>query len=40
MLPENASNPDPGVVSAIAHGATQDIKGEQADNWEIGIKSE
>ncbi|MDR3510362.1 MAG: TonB-dependent receptor [Caulobacteraceae bacterium] len=40
LLPENATNPDPGVASAIAHGATQDIKGEQADNVEVGVKSE
>jgi iron complex outermembrane receptor protein len=40
LLPENASNPDPGVALAIAHGGTQDIKGETADNIEIGVKSE
>ena len=40
LLAENSSNPDPGVASAIAHGATQDIKGEQADNVEFGFKSE
>jgi iron complex outermembrane receptor protein len=40
LLPENASNPDPGVALAIAHGGTQDIKGETADNVEIGVKSE
>jgi len=40
LLPENATNPDPGVASAIAHGATQDILGETTDNWEAGVKSE
>jgi iron complex outermembrane receptor protein len=40
LLAENSSNPDPGVASAIAHGATQDIKGEQADNVEVGVKSQ
>jgi iron complex outermembrane receptor protein len=40
LLPENASNPDPSVAQAIAHGASQDIKGEQTDNWEVGLKSE
>jgi iron complex outermembrane receptor protein len=40
LLPENLSNPDPGVALAIAHGGTQDIKGETADNIEIGVKSE
>jgi iron complex outermembrane receptor protein len=40
LLPENASNPDPGVASAIAHGGSQDILGETADNVEIGVKSE
>ena len=40
LLPENGTNPDPGVASAIAHGATQDILGEQTDNWEAGFKSE
>jgi iron complex outermembrane receptor protein len=40
LLPENSTNPDPGVASAIAHGATQDIKGETTDNWEAGVKSE
>jgi len=40
LLPENSSNPDPGVASAIAHGASQDILGETANNWEGGIKSE
>jgi iron complex outermembrane recepter protein len=40
LLPENASNPDPGVATAIAHGASQDIAGETADNVEVGVKSE
>ncbi len=40
LLAENASNPDSGVASAIAHGATQDIAGERANNFEAGIKSE
>jgi iron complex outermembrane receptor protein len=40
LLPENASNPDPGVALAIAHGGSQDILGETADNIEAGIKSE
>ncbi len=40
LLPENATNPDPGVLLAIAHGGTQDILGETADNFEGGIKSE
>ena len=40
LLPENATNPDPSVASAVAFGATQAIKGETADNFEIGIKSE
>jgi iron complex outermembrane receptor protein len=39
LLPENATNPDSGVASAIAHGATQDIAGERADNVELGMKS-
>lgn len=40
LLAENASNPDPGVAVAIAHGAAQHIAGEQANNVEAGIKSE
>ena len=40
LLAENASNPDSGVASAIAHGATQDIAGERANNFEVGVKSE
>jgi len=40
LLPENATNPDPGVATAIAHGGSQDILGETADNIEAGVKSE
>lgn len=40
LLPENSTNPDPNVASAIAHGANQDILGEQTDNIEAGVKSE
>ncbi|WP_404711960.1 TonB-dependent receptor [Sphingomonas sp. MMS24-J13] len=40
LLPENSTNPDPSVASAVAFGATQAIKGETADNFEGGIKSE
>jgi iron complex outermembrane receptor protein len=40
LLPENATNPDPGVLTAIAHGGSQDILGETADNIEAGFKSE
>jgi iron complex outermembrane receptor protein len=40
LLPYNATNPDPGIAQAIALGAAQHIKGEQADNIEAGIKSE
>jgi iron complex outermembrane receptor protein len=40
LLPENATNPDPNVAVAIAHGGSQDIKGETADNIEVGVKSE
>jgi iron complex outermembrane receptor protein len=40
LLPYNASNPDPAIATAIAHGAAQDIAGETADNLEIGLKSE
>ena len=40
LLPENATNPDANVASAIAHGANQDILGEQTDNIETGVKSE
>lgn len=40
LLPYNSSNPDTGVTSAIALGAQQTVKGEVADNVEIGFKSE
>ena len=40
LLPYNSSNPDTGVASAIALGAMQTVKGETADNFEAGIKSE
>ncbi|MDR3506923.1 MAG: TonB-dependent receptor [Caulobacteraceae bacterium] len=40
LLPENSSNPDANIALAIAHGASQDIKGEQADNVELGVKSQ
>ncbi|QNA84802.1 TonB-dependent receptor [Sphingomonas sp. So64.6b] len=40
LLPYNSSNPDSGVASAIALGAQQTVKGEIADNFEIGLKSE
>jgi len=40
LLAENASNPDPNVAMAIAHGASQHIAGEQSDNLEMGVKSE
>jgi iron complex outermembrane receptor protein len=40
LLAENFTNPDPNVLSAIAHGATQDVAGERADNLEVGVKSE
>lgn len=39
LLPYNSSNPDPSVNSAIALGAAQTVKGEKADNFEIGFKS-
>jgi iron complex outermembrane receptor protein len=40
LLPYNSTNPDAGVASAIALGAKQTVKGEKADNFEIGFKSE
>jgi len=40
LLPYNSSNPDTGVASAIALGAQQTVKGETADNFEIGFKGE
>jgi len=40
LLAYNASNPDTSVGSAIALGAQQTVKGETADNFEAGIKSE
>jgi iron complex outermembrane receptor protein len=40
LLPYNSSNPDTGVASAIALGAQQTVKGETADNFEFGFKSE
>jgi iron complex outermembrane receptor protein len=40
LLPYNATNPDPSISVAIAHGAAQDIAGETADNLEAGFKSE
>ncbi len=40
LLPYNSSNPDTGVASAIALGAQQTVKGETADNFEVGFKSE
>lgn len=40
LLPYNSTNPDSGVASAIALGAAQTVKGETADNFEIGFKSE
>ncbi|CAN5238630.1 TonB-dependent receptor [soil metagenome] len=40
LLPYNASNPDTGVASAIALGAQQTVKGETADNFEVGFKAE
>ncbi|PZU06912.1 TonB-dependent receptor [Sphingomonas sp.] len=39
LLPYNSSNPDPSVNQAIALGASQTVKGEKADNFEIGFKS-
>ena len=40
LLPYNSSNPDTGVASAIGLGAQQTVKGETADNFEAGFKSE
>ncbi|WP_082006247.1 TonB-dependent receptor [Sphingomonas sp. ERG5] len=40
LLPYNDSNPDKGVTSAIAQGARQTVKGEKADNFEVGFKTE
>ncbi|KQS03854.1 TonB-dependent receptor [Sphingomonas sp. Leaf357] len=40
LLPYNSTNPDSGVASAIALGAQQTVKGETADNFEVGVKSE
>ncbi len=40
LLPENATNPDPAIATAIAHGASQDIAGETANNLEAGVKTE
>jgi iron complex outermembrane receptor protein len=40
LLPYNSSNPDTSVGSAIALGAQQTVKGEVADNFEIGLKSQ
>jgi iron complex outermembrane receptor protein len=40
LLPENSSNPDPNVALAIAHGASQAIKGETTNDWEAGLKTE
>jgi len=40
LLPINASNPDPSVAQVIALGGGQTVKGETADSFEGGVKSE
>ncbi|SDA10811.1 iron complex outermembrane recepter protein [Sphingomonas sp. NFR15] len=41
LLPVNASNPDASVLRAVTlYGAGQQVRGEKADNFEAGIKSE
>jgi iron complex outermembrane receptor protein len=39
LLAYNSSNPDTNVGSAISLGAQQTVKGETADNFELGFKS-
>ena len=39
LLAYNSSNPDTNVGSALSLGAQQTVKGETADNFEIGFKS-
>ena len=39
LLAYNSSNPDSNVGSAISLGAQQSVKGEKADNFELGFKT-